>query len=193
VTGRVTVEPQTFTLVEFDAAAIAELLEGLLDAVGIDAPVHLEVDQTTPLGHAEVASLDPIVLKVESGALEDPRRLRQLSPAGAANVLGRLLFRTRDRLDPTFGDPPSDQELPIELHAAWDAYAVGRLVRMGHANFDERQRRLYQFRTRHGFSDAADVAFAALWDGEGLTWADVERHSAEARAAQAGQAATPVP
>jgi hypothetical protein len=191
VTGRVTVEPETFTLVDFDAGAIAELIEGLLDAVGIDQPVRIEVDQTTPLGHAQVVSIDPIVLTVESGALEDPRRLRQLSPGGATNVLGRLLFRTRDRMDPAFGDPPTDDELSLELHAAWDVYAVGRLVRLGHTNFDERQRRLYQFRTRHGFSDATDAAFDALWSGEGLTWADIERISVEARAATAEPAASP--
>lgn len=188
MTARVTVEPAAFTLVDFDADTIATLIEGLLDTIGIDRPVTIEVDQTTPLGHAEVESLDPIVLKVESGALEDPRKLRQFSTAGATNVLGRLLFRTRDRLDPTFGDPPSDADLTIELHAAWDVYAVGRLLRLGHHHVDERQRRLYQFRTRHGFSDAADAAFVALWDGDGLTWSDIERLSSDAAAGTAVRA-----
>ncbi len=181
--ARVTVEPASFSLVDYDAGEIAAIIDGLLDDVGLDVPVHIEIDQTTPLGHAVVASLDPLVLQVESGALEDPRRLRQLSPAGSRNVLGRLLLRARDRLDPAFGDPPTDDELSLELHTAWDVYAVGRLVRLGHTHFDERQRRLYQFRTRHGFTDAGDAAFDALWNGEDLTWPDIEALSVSANAA----------
>lgn len=183
--GRATVEPERFTLVDFDSAEIAALLESLLDEIGLDVPVVLRVDQTTPLGYATITSADPVILSVESGALEDPRTVRAFSPSGAANVLGRLLFRVRDRLDPEFGDPPADGALTLEQAAAWDAYCVGRLVRLGHHHFDERQRRLYQFRTRHGFSDAGDAAFVALWDGEGLTWADVAALSEGAAAAAA--------
>ena len=98
-------------------------------------------------------------------------------------MLGRLLFRVRDRLDPAFGDPPADADLELELLSG-----VGR-VRLGparaprvRATTSDRQRRLYQFRTRHGFTDAADAAFDALWAGDGLTWADIERLSAEALA-----------
>lgn len=177
---RVTLDPPTFTLVDFDPAEITTIVEGLLDQIGLDQPVRIEVDQTTPLGHAAVASVDPIVLTVESGALEDSHHIRQLSPRGTANVLGVMLFRTRDRLDPAFGDAPADADLPLPLDTAWDVYASGRLVRLGHANYDERQRRLYQFRTRHGFSDAADASFEALWEGDGLTWADIEKLSAAA-------------
>lgn len=183
-TDRVTIEPEEFKLVEFDRDELTALLERLLDATGIDRPVTLEVDQTTPLGHAEVRSIgERVVLFVESGAIEDPRRLRKLSASGAAAVLGRLLFRVHDRLDPAFGEPPPDGDLSIELSAAWDAYASGRLVRAGFEHFEDRQRRLYQFRTRHHFTDAADASFEALWGGEGLTWADIERLSAEALAA----------
>lgn len=183
--SRVTLDPPTFTLVDFDPAEITALVEGLLDQIGLDRPVRIEVDQTTPLGHAEVKSIDPIVLAVESGAMEDSHRIRQLSPRGTVNVLGVMLFRTRDRLDPAFGDVPVDSALALPLDTAWDVYAAGRLVRLGHANYDERQRRLYQFRTRHGFSDASDAAFEALWDGTGLTWSDIERLSGEAGAAAA--------
>lgn len=183
--GHVTVEPATFTLVEFDAAEVAAVVEGLLDDIGLARPVTLRVDELTPLGRAAVTSLDPLVLDVESGALQDARTLRAFSPSATANVVGRLLLRVRDRLDPAFGEAPADEDLTLAQAAAWDAYAVGRLVRLGHDRFDERQRRLYQFRTRHGFTDVADAAFAALWDGVGLTWADVERRSREAAAAAA--------
>jgi hypothetical protein len=182
---RVTVEPATFTLVDFDAAELEALVEGLLDQLALDGPLTLEVDERTPLGRAVVTSLDPLVLEVESGALQDARSLRSFSAVSSTNVLGRLLLRVRDRRDPAFGDPPADTDLTLPQAAAWDAYSVGRLVRLGHDRFDERQRRLYQFRTRHGFSDVADTAFAALWDGTDLTWADIERLSGDAAAAAA--------
>ena len=50
VSGRVTIDPEKFTLVDFDAGAIAELIEGLLDAVGLDQPVRLEVDRDHAAG-----------------------------------------------------------------------------------------------------------------------------------------------
>jgi hypothetical protein len=186
VTPRVTIEPETFTLVDFDRDALTAIVEQLLDAIGLDRRVVLDIDQTTPLGEARVVAIEPDVrLHLESGALEDPKRLRQLSPSGAANVLGRLLFRVRDRLDPAFGDPPADAELGVERSTAWDVYAVGRLVRAGFRHEHDRQRRLYQFRTRHGFTDAADAAFERLWEADGLTWADIERLSSDAKAASA--------
>jgi hypothetical protein len=179
----VTVVPETFSLVDFDAGEIAGIVASLLADIGLDVDVTVEVDQTTPLGHAAVGSTDPVVLRLESGALEDPRKLRALSASGATNVLGRLLFRVRDRLDPAFGDAPADDELTLEQATAWDVYCVGRLVRLGHQHFDERQRRLYQFRTRHGFTDVSDAAFEALWGGDGLSWADIDRLSTSAVAA----------
>ncbi|MGH9138201.1 MAG: hypothetical protein ACRD0G_14330 [Acidimicrobiales bacterium] len=183
VTSRVTLVPDAFSLVEFDAAELIGVVERVLDAVGIDDPVRLEIDETTPLGWARVVSSDPIVLELESGALEDPKRLLHLSPTGAAAVLGRLLSRVRDRRDPVFCDPvapPPDRELSLAQSSAWDAYGCGRLVRLGFRHHDDRERRRYHFRIRHGFTDASDVAFDALWAGEGLTWADIERLSAAA-------------
>jgi hypothetical protein len=47
----------------------------------------------------------------------------------------------------------------------------------------QRQRRLYQFRNRHGFTDAADAAFDRLWSADGLTWAEISALSDEALAA----------
>lgn len=178
MSGRVTLDPPEYKLVDFDPGELTALVERLLDDVGLDRPVTLEVDQTTPLGHTAVKSIEPVVLFCESGALEDPRRLRALGP-GAAIELGRMLFRVRDRLDPAFGAPADPASVTLPEEAAWDAYAVGRLIRAGHAHYDERQRRLYQFRTRHGFSDAGDAAFAALWDGVDLTWSQIAALSAE--------------
>lgn len=170
-------------MVHFDAAEISGIVEGLLSQVGIalDLTVIVEIDETTPMGHAQLSSVDPIVLRLESGALEDPKRPRCLDHDGATDVLGRLLFEVRDRLDSAFGDPPSDDDLTLPESCAWQTYCVGRLGRLGHRV--QRQRRLYQFRNRHGFTDAADEAFDRLWTAEGLTWSDVVDISEGARAA----------
>ena len=171
----VSVTPETFTLVSYDAAEIASIIDDLIAAIGLPSglDVRLEVDESTPLGRATVASTDPLVITVESGALEDPKRPRNLSRTGSADVLGRLMFRVRDRLDPAFGAPPDDDKLTLPQSVAWDAYCVGRLVRLGFTHYDNRQRRLYHFRNRHGFSDTADDAFERLWTADGLTWSDI--------------------
>ena len=171
----VSVSPETFTLVSYDSAEIASIIDELITAIGLpsDLDVLLEVDESTPLGRATLASIDPLVITVESGALEDPKHPRTLSRTGSADVLGRLMFRVRDRLDASFGDPPEDDKLTLPQSVAWDAYCVGRLVRLGFTHYDNRQRRLYHFRNRHGFSDAADDAFDRLWMADGLSWSDI--------------------
>jgi hypothetical protein len=179
----VEVRPEQFSMVHFDAAEIRALVERLATEVGLpaDLAITLEVDETTPMGRAVLQSADPVVLTVESGALEDPKRPRQLNPDGAVDVLGRLLFEVRDRLDPTFGDPPPDDDLTLPHSTAWQAYCVGRLGRLGHRV--QRQRRLYQFRNRHGFTDVADEAFDRLWRADGLTWSQITAISDAAHAA----------
>ncbi len=178
----VTVLPERFSLVEFDATAIAALAEELAAQVGLprDLPIRIEVDESTPLGHAVVASVEPVVLTLESGALENAKAPRQLDPRGAADVLGRLLFEVRDRLDPRFADAPPTDRLTLQQASAWQTYCVGRLGRLGHAV--QRQRRLYHFRNRHGFTDAADAAFDRLWRGEDLGWEDIQAASDDALA-----------
>jgi hypothetical protein len=183
----VTVEPTEFLHVEFDAGVLADLVRTIATDIGLDGSITLQVDESTPLGFSELASIDPIVITAESGALEDPKVLRRYAPELAADVLGRHLLRARDRLDPTFGEVPADRDLSVRQVAAWDTYTVGRLVRMGHAA--QRQRRLYQFRNRHGFTDAADSAFEQLWAGESLTWDDIERISVDAVEAKSDQLA----
>lgn len=160
-------------MVFFDAAEIRAIVEKLVADIGLpdDLTIVIDIDETTPMGHAALKSTDPVVLSLESGALEDPKRPRKLNEDGAADVIGRLLFSVRDRLDPTFDDPPIDNDLSLPHSVAWQVYCVGRLARLGYKG--QRQRRLYQFRNRHGFTDAADEAFERLWTADGLTWADI--------------------
>ncbi len=176
----VTVSPETYNLIEFESERIRAVASKLVEEIGVQVPVRIEVDETTPLGRAWTSSLEPLVLSVESGAFEDPKRPRHLSERSVADVLGRLLFRVRDRLDPSFGEVPADDDLSLPESTAWDAYAVGRLARLGYPA--QRQRRLYHFRNRHGFSDVADAAFERLWTGDGLTWDDIKAVCAETAA-----------
>ncbi len=179
----VEVRPETYSMVFFDAAEIRAIVEKLVAEVGLpdDLSVTVEVDETTPMGRARVASIDPLLITAESGALEDVKRPRQLSAEGTTDVLGKLLFSVRDRLDPAFGDPPLDDDLTLQESVAWEVYCVARLGRLGHTV--QRQRRLYQFRNRHGFTDAADTAFDHLWTAEDLTWDGIKATSQDALAA----------
>jgi hypothetical protein len=169
----VTVNPEKFKLVDFDAGTIRSLVVGVSDDVGLpaDLDITIEVDETTPLGRARVVSVDPIVVSVQSGAFEEPTAPRQFSDRATGDVMGRLLFRVRDRLDPEFGAPPPDEDLSLPHENAWDVYAVARLHRAGYPS--QRQRRLFAFRTRHGFTDVADRAFHRLWTADDLIWSDV--------------------
>jgi hypothetical protein len=167
----VSVSPQEFTYVDYDAGRIAAVAGKLLDDIGLAGPLHLEVDESTPAGRITVESLAPLRLAVQGGAFEDTRIPRQLSERHCADSLGRVLMRVRDRLDPAFGEPPPDDELTLPESVAWDAYGLGRLRRLGYPV--QRQRRLYQFRTRHGFSDEVDTVFERLWTADVLTWEDI--------------------
>lgn len=180
----VAVRPEAFTMVFFESAEIRALVERLATEVGLpdELDITVDVDETTPLGSAKLTSLDPIVLSLQSGALEDAKRPRQLDPRAASDVLGRLLFEARDRRDPAFADAPGDGELTLPQSSAWQSYCVARLHRLGHPV--QRQRRLYHFRNRHGFTDAADAAFTAIWEGQDLTWADLAGLSEKALAAR---------
>jgi hypothetical protein len=182
----VEIRPTEFSMVFFDAAEIQGIVEKLVAEIGLpgDLDVTVEIDETTPMGRARVASIDPVLITAESGALEDVKAPRQLSEVGTLDVIGKLLFSVRDRRDPAFGEPPPDDDLTLQQSVAWEVYCVGRLGRLGHPV--QRQRRLYQFRNRHGFTDAADAAFARLWEGDDLTWDDISRISQEALAALPG-------
>lgn len=177
-TGAVTVTPERFSLVDYDSATIAAVADDLIENIGLPSGFRLrfDVDEETFMGLSELDEIDPevpmAVLSAGSGALEDPLKPRQFSQTAATNVLGRHLMRIRDRLTPGFGDPGPDKDLSLPLTAAWDSYAVGRLGRLGYPV--KRQRRLYQFRVRHGFNDAVDEAFSRLWDGQDLTWQGIQ-------------------
>lgn len=169
----VTVTPQTFNFVAFDAALIQRVADELLASLGLaDRDVHIEVDETTPLSRTRVELGDTISIRAESGAFEDTKRPRQQSEVATATSLGRLLLRVRDRLSGGFGEAPPDSDLTLAQVAAWETYSVGRLSRIGIDVNEQRWR--YNFRNRHGFTDEADRAFNQLWSSDALTWGELE-------------------
>ena len=172
----VTVAPQTFRFVKFDSAVVTRVAEELAAALDMQQPLHIEIDETTPLGRVRAtfgtAPDDMITVNVESGAFEDSRRPRDQSEVATAINLGRVLLRVRDRLHGGFGEAPEDDNLALRQMAAWETYCAGRLSRLG---FEVNQQRwVYNFRNRHGFTDAADAAFAQIWAADALTWVELE-------------------
>jgi hypothetical protein len=180
----VTVTPASFSMVEYDAGRIARTTEALLERLGMAGrDVVVDVDETSPIARVLLQSTDPLTLKADSGAFEDTRRPRQQSDEAIVNSLGRVLLRVRDRESGAFAGAPDDAELTLAQIAAWDAYAVGRLDRLGYPA--HRQRWLYGFRNRHGFSDVADTAFEHIWSSDELSWAELDAISSEAVASRA--------
>jgi hypothetical protein len=178
----VTVTPQEFTYVSFEAPAIEALLAGLLDRLGMaERSLRVEVNEASPVVRIVAEDGDPIVIQADSGAFEEPRRPRALSDANVVTNAGRVLLRLRDRTDGTFADAPGEAELTLAQTAAWDTYCVGRIGRLGYEVHEPRWR--YNFRNRHGFSDAADAIFDRLWGADHLTWAELSVLSDDAVAA----------
>lgn len=177
----VTVSPDEFRYVMFDAADIRRVADGLVGSIGFDGrAVHIEIDETTPLARVRADIGDTVVVHAESGAFEDTKRPRHFSETAAATSLGRILLRVHDRLQGGFADAPADEALTLAQMAAWEAYCVGRIERLGVPVNQQRWR--YNFRNRHGFTDHADAVFDQIWSSDGLTWADLDSLSNAARA-----------
>jgi hypothetical protein len=172
-------------MVTFDAGQIAALVGAAADAIGFPAETEIRVNvvEASPLGRSRLEGIDPITLLVHGGAFENPTEPRTLFDRGVIDVAGRLLFRAKDRLDPAFGEPPSNDDLTLAHATAWDAYCLGRFSRLGYDV--KKPRRQYHFRNRHGFTDVADAVFERLWNAESLTWADIEAACAETAAVTA--------
>jgi len=142
---------------------------------GLPQPLEVEMriaeDRSTSV--AAVVGRDPWLLEIDGGALEDTQQPRRFGREQALLTFTRLLLEIADRVDPRFEAPALDAPLSLASRAAWQAYDVGRAARLGVRAHQPRFR--YNFRSRVGFSDAADAAFERLWSADGLTWADIER------------------
>ena len=168
----ITVTPEVFNYVWFDAEVIRSIATGLVDALGMsDYDVIIDVDETTPLSGISCEIGETIHIRACSGAFEDTRKPRQQSETATATSIGRVLLRARDRLVGGFGEAPADNDLSLAQVAAWETYSLGRLDRLGVPTNQQRWR--YNFRNRLGFTDATDGAFEKIWGSDGLTWGDL--------------------
>jgi hypothetical protein len=90
--------------------------------------------------------------------------------------MARGMLRGRDRLRGGFADAPADEALSLPQAAIWDTYIMGRIARMDiEVN---KQAWIYNFRNRHGFSDAVDAVFEKVWNSSNSTWAELSALSA---------------
>jgi hypothetical protein len=191
----ITVRPDPFTLIEYDAKEIAAIIEDCAALVGI-APridISLDVDEElfAPLvGWTADVRDGAIQLWISGGSLEDNRRPRHFAPAQARRDLTFALLHGNDRLSEAFGSAPPDGQLSRGERAAWDVYAVGRAERLGIPV--RRQAQLYEFRLQHGFSDVADAAFERLWDAQSMTWDGIREITKETGAADRDDSKIPV-
>lgn len=181
----ITVTPETFQLVQFDAAEIAAVAAEVAKVVGLgeDVALTINVDETIMMGRTASRVEDGnVVVDVTGGALESLRRARTFDEARAKAAFGHALLRARDRLDPAFGQPPADDAISVPEETAWATSIEGRLDRLGIIT-GRPQRRIYHFRVRHGFNDTVDRVFDRLWNADAVTWADIAAASSEAAAA----------
>jgi hypothetical protein len=174
--AKVSVAPEEFIFVKYDAAEIAAVVAELAERLEIVNPIRVVVDETTPLAKVyeeiEAASSDAtITLHAQSGALEDRQHPMSFSATGAREALGRILLRARDRMRADFADAPADLDLSLTENAAWDTYCAGRLARMGVEINQQRWR--YNHRNRFGFTDGVDAEFDRLWSADDLGWSDL--------------------
>jgi hypothetical protein len=193
--ARVTVTPDPFTLVPFDAAVIGAIVEDVAAVVEfpLDVDIVLEVDEELfpPLtGHMSDVVDGKAVLWVSAANLESTQLRRTFAPEQARVDLAVMLLRAKDRLSDDFADAPGDRELERGPRAAWDVFAIGRAERLGFKI--RRPRELYGFRLQHGFTDVADAAFERSWHAPSMTYAGVLEICKETGAADRGQSKVPV-
>jgi hypothetical protein len=191
----ITVTPDPFTLIAYDAAELRAIIEDIAALVGLPSNVDIDlvVDEElfAPLtGHTTDVVDGRVKLWISGGNLEDSRRPRTFSPKQARRDLTYMLLRAKDRLDEDFAGATDDGHITRGERSAWDVYSVGRATRLGTAT--RRQAQLYEFRLQHGFTDVADAAFDRLWESDRITWAGIREICKETGAADRGESKIPI-
>lgn len=169
----VTVHPDNISSIDVPVARMTSLVENLLGRLGFDSGtnVRIEVVEVADRGRARLTSMNPVTVVVEAGAIQDPTSPGALSDGIAAVAIGRQLLVAKDRLDESFGAPDMEEDISSGTAMAWDVHCTARLSRLGYPVV--RQRRLYKFRDRFGFTDEADSVFEHLWEDEALTYSEI--------------------
>ncbi len=191
----ITVTPDPFHLVPYDANEIRAIVEDIAAQVELpgDLDIVMRVDETLPhpiLG-TNVDIVDGVVqLYVSGGNFETRNKSRGFSEPHARAETAHMLLRAKDRLDGGFENAAAEADLTLGERQAWDTYAWGRVARLGH-NVHEQKRR-YDFRMQHGFNDAADAAYERLWIAKSMTWDGVREICAETGASERPTPKTPI-
>ena len=193
--SRVTVTPDPFTLVPFDSAEIASLVEDVAALVEFPPEVGIDVVVDEELFPPLTGQMTDVVdgraaLWISAANLEDTRQPRTFAPDQSRSDLTVMLLRAKDRLSDDFADAPPDRELARGERIAWDIYAIGRAERLGLPV--RRQRELYDFRLQHGFTDVADAAFDRCWNAPTMTFAGIREICKETGAADRTVSKVPV-
>jgi hypothetical protein len=173
----ISLTPETFTLVKYDAAELLAIAQDAAKAVGVPEGTSLaiEVDEALPgplIASASEAEPGKLSFWFSGGCFEDPKRQAELQPELSKTELGSAFLRGRDRLDGGFEDAPADGEISERQRAIWDVYTDGRLVRLGGFVINEPRRR-YTYRLRAGFNDVADAEYERLWLADSLSWSEL--------------------
>jgi hypothetical protein len=167
----ITVVPDTYTKVDYDVEALRTGVQRSWQRVmgtarELDLEIRLDEDAATT--RFSVLSLDPLIVEVDGGAIENLRDPRTLGENEVELAFTRLFLEVYDRQLAVFGAPPLDEELSQAHRTAWDVNLFGRVARRGVRL--HKPRYLYNFRNRHGFTDHADAIFEQLWDAGDTTW-----------------------
>jgi hypothetical protein len=186
VSHTITLTPEAFTLVKYDAAELLAIAEDAATTVGVPDGVAIAIEVDEALPNPLVASLVDVVdgklaCWFTGGTFEDPQRQAELQRDTSRIELAGLLLRGRDRLDAGFEAAPPDGEISDRQRAIWDVYTDGRLVRLGFGLNEARRR--YCYRLQAGFNDVADAEYEKAWAASSMTWGDLE--AVEARLAEA--------
>src|SRR5256714_5775743 len=193
--GRITVTPDPFTLIAYDAKEIASVIDDVVALIGLPSNVEIdvEVDEELPsplTGHTTDVVDGRIKLWISGGNLEDNKRPRSFSSDQARRDFTYMLLRAKDRLSDDFAGAASDGKMTRGERSAWDVYSVGRASRLGFPG--RRQAQLYEYRLQHGFTDVADEAFERLWKSDHMTWEGIREICKETGAADRSDCKSPI-
>jgi hypothetical protein len=170
---RVSVTPEEFTLVPYDAGEIAAIVEDIAALIEFPSDVAIDIDVDEELFAPLTGHMSDVVegrarVWISGANFEDKKKPRHFSAAQARDDLTVAMLRAKDRLSPDFASTPGDGEITRAERAAWDVWAHGRAAELG-VNV-RRQALLYEYRLQHGFTDVADAAFERLFDAGTMTW-----------------------
>jgi hypothetical protein len=193
--SRVTITPEQFTLVPYDAAEIIAIVEDIAALIGFPpgTPIDVEVDEVlfAPLtGHLSEKADGRASIWISGANFEDKKKPRHFSASQARDDLTVAMLRAKDRLSDDFAGAPDEAKVTRGERAAWDVWAHGRASRMGVPV--RRQALLYEYRLQHGFTDVADAAFDRLFAADTMTWDGLREICVETGAAERPASKVPV-